>query len=142
MRYILALSAILLFSCSPMKKQASAGSGTKKSLTGVVWEISKIPGFKLEQTRKKVTIFFHDTTGRIEGYAGCNGYGGNYILKGNSLKLEKIVSTKMACMPGMDTENKYMSALYETDNYVVTDNTLVFKKGETVLAEFIKGKKE
>lgn len=142
MRNLLFLSVFVLFSCSMTKKQAkSSGSGANASLKGTEWTLNKIPDFTIETTRKPVTLTFSDST-TFYGFAGCNGFGGNFTENGNNLKLEKIMATKMACMPGMDTENRIMQAMMTTEKYSISGNKLVLMKGETVLAEFTRGKKD
>ncbi len=142
MRYLLSLSVLLLFSCSSMKKQTKAGSATGDVLAGTAWTISSIPGFDLEQTRKPVTISFETATGRVFGNAGCNSFGGHYTLKGSALKMEKVISTKMACMPGMQTENKVMLILNNTDHFSISGDKLQLMQGDKVLAEYSRGKKD
>jgi heat shock protein HslJ len=142
MRYLLSLSIILLISCSSMKKKGKSSAGGSNPLKGTAWTLSRIPDFEPEATRKPVSITFADTTNRAFGNAGCNGYGANYTVKGNTIKLEKILSTKMACMPGMQTENKVMNVLTSVDHYTVSGDKLTLMKGEKVLAEFARDKKE
>ncbi len=143
MRYLLSLSVLVLFSCSSMKKQAKkSGTDANNALAGTEWTISNIPGFTVEQTRKPVTITFADTTNRVFGNAGCNGFGGQYIVKGNTLKMEKVISTKMACIPGMETENRVMMVLSNTDHFTISGDKLTLMQGTKVLAEYSRGKKE
>jgi heat shock protein HslJ len=142
MRYLLSLSVIVLFSCSAMKKQSKSESGSSNPLKGTAWTLSRIPDFEPEATRKPISITFADTTNRVHGNAGCNGYGANYTVKGSTIKLERILSTKMACMPGMQTENKVMNVLTNTDHYTVSGDKLTLMQGEKVLAEFTRDKKE
>lgn len=141
MRYLISLSVIVLASCASMKKQAKAGQAADP-LAGTSWTISSIPGFTLEQTRKEVTLSFEATGNRIGGNAGCNGYGGAYTVSGNSLKLEKILSTKMGCMPGMETENKVMQAFMNTDGYTISGDKLSLTQGGKVVAAFSRMAKE
>lgn len=142
MRYLLSLSVLVLFSCSSMKKQSKSGADTGNSLSGTNWTISSIPDFTLQQTRKPVTLSFADTTGRMGGNAGCNNFGGQYEVKGNTLKLEKIISTKMACLPGMETESKVMNVLHSTDHFSISGDKLTLMQGQKVLAEYTRSKKE
>ena len=142
MRYLLSLSAIVLFSCTSMKKQTNADTGAGNPLAGTTWTMSHIPGFELENTHKPVTLSFADTTDRMGGNTGCNGFGGHYKVSGTTLKMEKIISTKMACMPGMQTENKVMNAMMTADHYAITGDKLTLKQGEKVLAEYERSKKE
>jgi len=145
MRYLLLASFALLFSCSASKKVANGTAGKPGQDAApfeyTTWELTAIPDFELEKTSKKVTLIFLDSTKRIGGYAGCNGYGGNYTKSGNSIRLENIISTKMACMPGMKTENKFISAMMETDSYELSGEILKLKKDGRVLAELKKAEK-
>jgi len=124
-----------------MKKQ-SKSTGESNPLKGTAWTISSIPGFDIQQTNKPVTLSFADTTDRIGGNAGCNGFGGHYTIKGSTLKMEKIISTKKACIPGMETESKVMIALTTTDHFTISGDKLTLKKGDQVLAEYTRSKKE
>ena len=141
MRYLVSLSIILLFSCTAMKKQSRSGSSGDHPLKGTAWTLSRIPDFEPEATRKPVSIAF-DAGTRVSGNTGCNGYGADYTVKGNTIKLEKILSTKMACMPGMKTESKIMTVLTSADHYTVSGDKLTLMQGEKVLAEFSRDKKE
>ncbi|MFA6059330.1 MAG: META domain-containing protein [Taibaiella sp.] len=142
MRYLIALSVILLFSCSVLKNQAQSEPGNTNPLKGTGWILSRIPDFELEKTRKEPSIYFNDSTSRVSGYTGCNGYGASYTLKGNTIKIGDVLSTKMACMPGMKTENKVINVLGNVDNFSISGDKLTLKQGEKVLAEFTRDKKE
>ncbi len=142
MRHLWLLSVILLVSCSSMKKQTKGDTGAANKLGGTSWTLSRIPDFEIEQTRKTVSLSFADTTDRINGNAGCNNFGGHYLVKGNTLKMEKVISTKMACIPGMETESKVITALVTTDHYKLEGDKLTLLKGEKVLAEYTRSKKE
>jgi len=136
---IFTLSIIVLISCSSMKKKNRTSSN---KLAGTTWTIKSIPNFTLEKYRKVPTIAFMDTANRIGGNGGCNGFGGDYKVNGNKLKLEKIISTMMACMEGSKTENKLMQAFEQTDSYEISGDVLKLKKGSVVLAEFNRSKKD
>ena len=145
MPYLFLASFALLFCCSASKKAANGNAGKpgKDAVTFeyTTWELSAIPGFDLEKTTKPVTLTFLDSTKRIGGSAGCNGYGGNYTKSGNSIRLENIISTKMACIPGMKTENKFIQVMMETDGYELSGNKLMLKKEGRVLAELKESEK-
>jgi len=145
MRYLLLASFALLFSCSASRKAANGSAGKPGkdavSFEYTTWKLSAIPGFEMEETPKPVTLVFLDSTKRIGGNAGCNGYGGNYTKSGNSIRLENIISTKMACMPGMKTENKFMQVMMETDGYELSGSTMKLKRNGQVIAELEKMEK-
>lgn len=141
MRYLLSLSLLALCSCSSMKKQAN-GSDAAPGLAGTYWTVSSLPGFNMEKTQHVVSISFADSGARFGGNTGCNGYGGTYNA-GNDhmISFSKIIATKKACLPGMETENKVLGVLHSTDHYRISGDKLTLLQGEKVLAEFEKSKK-
>lgn len=142
MRYLLSLSLLLLFSCSSMKNQADAKKVKPVSLKGTSWTLSTVPGFTAEKLKKPATLSFSDTSNRMGGFSGCNGYGGTYTVNGSELKMADILGTLMACMPGMKTESTLYKALNNTDHYKISNGKLVLLQGSKVLAEFVPLKKE
>lgn len=142
MRYLLSLSLLLLFSCSTVKNQADAKKTKPVSLKGTSWKLSSIPDAKMEKLKEPATLNFADSTGKVGGYSGCNGFGGNYTVDGSSLKISNILGTMKACMPGMKTESALYNALNNVDHYKIADGKLTLLQGTKVLAEFIVFKKE
>lgn len=59
-----------------------------------------------------VTVKF-DAGNTVGGSGGCNSYGGNYQLNGQSLSVSQVVSTMMACENAavMQQESRYLAAL-------------------------------
>lgn len=139
MRYLIPLILITFMSCAAFKKkakdEATTGNG---NLNGTSWVIQYIAGFDLEQTERKASLSFSDTSTRYGGYSGCNMFGGEFELKGKSLHFSNALSTKRACMPGMKTENAVFRMLEATNSYSLEGDKLLLKKDETVLAELVK----
>lgn len=48
---------------------------------------------------------------RVGGNAGCNRMIGQYTLAGDTLEFGKIAATRMACLAGMDIEQKFLATL-------------------------------
>jgi len=144
MRYLLSFSLLLLLSCSTSRKTADA-RGAKKpasSLKGTSWTLSTIPDFKMETLKNPVMLNFNDSTNRMGGYSGCNGFGGEYVVNGTELKMDHILGTMRACMPGMKTESRLYDILKKTDHYRISGDKLVLLQGNAVLAEFAPAKKD
>lgn len=141
MRYLVLLSFLSFFSCASWKNKDNAAATGSGNLKGTAWVLARIPGFSPEPTAKPVTLDFSDTSGRFGGNAGCNMYGGLFEVNQATLKFSQVISTKMACVQGMETEYKLLKVLEETDNYVVEQEKLKLKKADQVLAEFSKGGK-
>jgi heat shock protein HslJ len=70
------------------------------------------------------------------GNAGCNRYTGPYTIRGDSIAFGPSISTKMACVEGMDVEASYLSMLPTVVRYAVADSTLTFFGAAGAVAEY------
>ncbi len=61
---------------------------------------------------------------KVKGFSGCNQFIGDYKKAGFYLKFLPLMSTKKACMAGMDTEAEYMSLLALVKYYSIHEETL------------------
>lgn len=112
------------------------------SLTGKKWKLVELNGKPVEQpagSGKDYFIELDTRETRVNGFAGCNGFFGNYELKaGNRITFSKMGSTLMAC-PNLSTEQELLKVLETADNYVVSGNTLELNKARMApLARFVK----
>jgi len=136
------MSFIFLLSCSSTKKTAEAKKpAATANLKGTSWTLSAVPNFKMETLKSPAMLHFNDTALTINGYSGCNGFGGNYTVDGNKLKMSNIMGTMKACMPGMKTESSMYNALNNSDNYKISNGKLILMQGDKMLAEFTPLKK-
>lgn len=107
-----------------------------KPLKGTVWELEKISGFEMEKLEKKPFIVFSEGDNKINGLGGCNTYAGKYQAEGNKLKMTDVLSTMMACVPGMETENRFMASINKVNEYEIKDGLLMLKQNDTILLTF------
>ena len=87
------------------------GCGAKKSVSpediiDKEWTLKScnVAGTVMETGQQPVVLFFNDST-NVGGSAGCNRIIGNYELKNDSLTINIIGTTRMAC-PDMEFEAK------------------------------------
>jgi heat shock protein HslJ len=66
---------------------------------------------------KDLSLIFED--GAIGGSAGCNGYGADYAVDGETIEFGPIVSTMMWCEDLSDQENAYLAILGEVETFVL-----------------------
>jgi len=75
--------------------------------------------------------------GKVTGSAGCNSYGGSYVLNGAGLEIDSVYSTLMYCTePGvMEQESRYLAALGSAASYRIEGDrlTLVDAAGQELL---------
>lgn len=103
-----------------------------ESLTGSAWTLLSYAAGNgtavpvLQETA--ITANFTED-GLVTGSAGCNGYGGNYVVDGDRLTITSIASTLMACTepPGiMDQEARYLDLLGSAAAFRLEGDRLVF----------------
>lgn len=135
MRNLLLCSLIFMMSCSTFKKNSHKKSDFE--LSSSAWKLTSIVGFDLENTSKPVTLVFSDTN-TVAGFAGCNGYGGDFTHNGSRIQFGPMMATKMACMPGIKTENQFFTVLQKANSYKIENTYLILLDDDRALATFSK----
>jgi len=49
--------------------------------------------------------------GRVEGYGGCNRIAGGYLLTDNQISFSGLISTRRACITGIERGGAFLKAL-------------------------------
>lgn len=106
----------------------------------ITWKLSELDGKAVEiEGIKPFNLLFDTAIGAARGFAGCNGFSGEFRIKEQELELFGVFRTEMACEPAvMEIESGYLKALEEVDSFVLENDTLVLKTGTTVLAKLLK----
>jgi heat shock protein HslJ len=117
-------------------KNKQEGNYMLKKITNQIQEKTWVPvelnGKKMipdTQAQRMPHVIFKILTNSVTGNGGCNGFSGRYELKANSIRISRLISTKMAC-EGIKYESIFMMALGDCDNYKVRNDTLLLNKGE------------
>lgn len=118
---------------------AAVASGGAAALEDTYWKLTRVGGMAVSaasETREPHLVFSSETH-RVSGMGGCNRIMGSYEVHGNELKLSQMAGTMMACIDGMDTEQKFLNALRGVKTWKVTGNELdLADAGGTVVARF------
>ena len=120
---LLALSAVFLAACS---------GGTANSVVGT-WRLDSYgaPGNTTPAAPDVDTSIVFKEDGKIEGNVGCNGFGGDYTVEGNTITFGPIVSTLMFCEgPVGDQETATLNVLAETVSYTIEGDTLTITSSD------------
>ncbi|HEV2237753.1 MAG TPA: META domain-containing protein [Ktedonobacterales bacterium] len=156
--FVALAAAIALTACT---SAAGAGPGTapRTSLTQTVsaptalapttWILAQMSIAGAAQplvAGRVLTLQFHPQEGKVSGYSGCNDYFGDYTLAGESLSLNQLGQTLMACVevcptisagscrlsdaPVMEEESAYMNALMRVTRLHLADNTLTLSSSD------------
>jgi heat shock protein HslJ len=127
--FILMLDVALLFiGCNSSKKavQRELKNLDTTSLSDANWKVIEINGAPITSTMKRKPFLKFSEDNKVSGFAGCNGFGGNYTLKNTSaITISNVISTKMAC-PDLAIENNLFRVFENTDNFIVKGDTLFF----------------
>ncbi|MCW5876824.1 MAG: META domain-containing protein [Anaerolineales bacterium] len=133
--FTLFLFAVLLMAACG----APAAPGEPQSeLAGTSWVLTSLNGNTQVGEAigsQPVTISF-EADGRVSGFSGCNGFGGDYEAdaRDGSLSFSPLVSTLIACEePIMSVEQAFFAALQNAGGYAISGNTLtISSNGDTL----------
>ena len=120
--------AVAVSGCSLVEPASVETS--KAELIGSTWLAEDIDGGGVIDNAQSTLVF--GTDGRVSGRGGCNQYGGAVTLKGASMIVDQVFSTKMACTAPalMEQETRFLNALQATRSYRVEGTKLVLVDGE------------
>jgi heat shock protein HslJ len=119
------------------------GGAPATGLTGTYWKLCELNGKPVgeaeEGRRREIFLSLNSKENRVSGNAGCNGFGGTYVLgsEGFRLRFSGMIRTQMAC-EGLELENEFLSVLENTDSYYVVKDTLQLNRARMApLAKFV-----
>ena len=124
---LITLVSILLSAC------ANADS---LSLNGTSWQLVAI-GKQQPISGSTITLTFED--GRVNGNSGCNSFGGEYQLKGDTVQFGMLMSTMMACADSamMDQESAFMQFLGDAQRLEIVDGQLQIYRSDGDALTFV-----
>jgi uncharacterized lipoprotein YbaY/heat shock protein HslJ len=87
------------------------GGNSADLLQVAEWVVTEMDGKPVAESMRGTLNFGKD--GRVTGRSFCNNYGGNYTLTGEGLSIELKISTLMACLPEVGTQEKLFIELLD-----------------------------
>jgi len=113
-------------------------SNSGEALSVTSWELVSYGG---ETPLPGTTVTANFEKGEIRGSAGCNQYFGSYTVRGESLKIEELAWTEMACLDPqgvMQQEQEVMSLLSSAESFIRNDSHLeiITEQGTTLLFRY------
>ena len=130
------LLAGLLVACATSKTPPVPDA----SVTNTYWKLVHIgaavataPGAQ----QREAHITLHLDGQRLSGSGGCNAISGQYVVAGDTLTFTGVVTTRKACLDGMEQEQALLNALSKTSGWRIKgDHLWLLDAGEASLAEF------
>ena len=109
------------------------------SLRDTYWKLTRI-GDKpviLAEKQREPHLVFRSESSRVTGFSGCNNMSGGYNTDGKGMTLTGLISTRMACVQGMDTEASFLKALGSVSTWKISGQHLeLYDAGGAMLARF------
>jgi heat shock protein HslJ len=101
-------------------------------LEGRDWVLTRIEGQAVAASRPP-SLRVDGAAGKVAGFSGCNRYTGSATVSGAKLKFGPLAGTRMACVDGMELEQRYLTLLAQTDRYRIEGDTLLLLSGDRTL---------
>ncbi|MGC3965034.1 MAG: META domain-containing protein [Rhodocyclaceae bacterium] len=90
----------------------TCGATAPAALQDTYWRLTRLghQSVRVADRNREPYISFKDG-GNVSGSSGCNRMVGTYKQEGDALSFGPIAGTRMACISGMDQEQRFLSAL-------------------------------
>jgi len=114
---------------------ASATRAADVSLREIYWKLVQLGNKQVtaaDQQQEANLVFRAE--GRVTGSGGCNRLTGSYIANEHSLRFNGMASTRMACMRGMEIEDRFLATLEHVRTWKISNQQLELydESGRTV----------
>jgi heat shock protein HslJ len=111
-----------------------SGCAGGNPLAGTEWELRTFRGEPLI-LGTEFTLSFEQ--GEVRGAAGCNSYFGEYQVAGESIEIQQVAQTEMACLEPeglMEQETRLLNALREVSEFRLLEDRLelILRDGGTM----------
>jgi putative lipoprotein len=111
------------------------GEGTRVpdvSLTDTYWKLVEFDGqaAALGAGERELHMVLTSEGSRVRGFSGCNRFTGSYERNDGWLQVAQLASTRMACVKGMEQEQRFLDALSRTSRFTIQDDALALYSGD------------
>lgn len=96
-------------------------------LDGSLWRLSGISsGDSIQSALTHTLVLIGFDKGQIVGYAGCNQFGGPFVVEGSTITQIEAASTQMACLQEdvMTQEATFLQELHAADSFTLSGDNL------------------
>ena len=111
--------------------------GLSAPLENTYWKLVEVNGkaVSVAPKHREAHLLLKPNGKKLQGFGGCNRILGSYQTKDDSIRF-KAVTTMMACVEGMDTEQEFLKALQTTTSFKLSGELLELYSNGTLLARF------
>jgi copper homeostasis protein (lipoprotein) len=108
-------------------------------LLNTYWQLSSLGSTAVPAgaAQREPHLSLKEQDHRVAGSLGCNAMNGSYTLDGGHLTFGPMISTRMACLKGMDIEHGFADALRNSASWKIAGSRLeLYDAGGQLLAGF------
>lgn len=112
--------------------QSPASTTPNASLTNTYWKLIELDGkpAALGAGGQELHIVLTSEGNSVRGFSGCNRFTGGYEVNDNQLCFKELASTMMACMEGMEPEQRFLENLGESIRFTISSGSLALYSGD------------
>lgn len=121
MTFVLAALALAACSPSPAQPQSIEGEWSLVSFGPVASQVPALPDVE-------TSIEFKE--GQMGGNVGCNGFGGEYSVEGDTITFGPVVSTMMYCEAVAEQESGTLAVFHEETTFAFDGNRLTITSAD------------
>ena len=138
MKLLLSLFMLLMVSnsCDSSKKAIENSKIMQEPLSGTYY-ITQLEA--TDVSAYNISITFDATSNKVNGFAGCNSFLGNYTIKNNTITFGNIASTRKLCHgEASNTESLFLKSLNSVNLVTAIDTSISFLENDNILIKGIK----
>ena len=108
-------------------------------LRGTYWKLVRLGDMPVHvaENQREPHLILANFEPRVSGSGGCNRVTGSFDLDGDKLHLRSMAGTRMACVAGMEQEQRFLQTIEMVDRYRIKSSHLeLLDAGGVVIARF------
>ena len=108
-------------------------------LRGTYWKLVRLSETPVQvaEKQREPHLIFASNEPRISGSGGCNRVTGSFELDGDKLRLRGMAGTMMACLAGMEQEQRFLQSIEKVERYRISGSHLeMLDAAGAVIARF------
>ena len=107
-------------------RESCGNPQVESPLRGTYWKLVRLGETPVRVTEKQPEphLILANFEPRISGSGGCNGLRGSFELDGDKLRFRGLASTRMACLAGMEQEQRFLKSMEKAQRYRISGSHL------------------
>ncbi|NPC54114.1 META domain-containing protein [Caenimonas sp. S4] len=120
-------------------RESCGNPQVESPLRGTYWKLVRLgeTPVRVAEKQPEPHLILANLDLRISGSGGCNGLRGSFELDGDKLRFRGVASTRMACLAGMEQEQRFLKSMEKAQRYRISGSHLdMLDAAGTAIARF------